>query len=266
LKKKANLDDLVKLMARLRSKNGCPWDKKQTPSSLRVYIIEEAYELVEEIEKGDPDKICDELGDLLFQIIFQAQIFSERGSFSLSEVIARIYKKMQIRHPHVFGDKKCATPDAVKKQWVEIKKVTRPGSSVLGEVPAALPALLRARRITDNAAQVGFDWDRTSQVMAKFDEEREELKRALKRGKRAEIEDELGDILFVLVNLSRFLKLNPEDALKKTTRKFEKRFHYIERGAKKQGRNLRDMTLKEMDQLWDRAKKVKRLRSLKVKS
>ncbi len=248
-------------MRRLRAKNGCPWDKKQTPSSLKVYIIEEAYELVEEIEKGDPDKICDELGDLLFQIIFQCQIFSERGSFSLSDVMDRIYQKMRIRHPHVFGDKKCSTSDEVKKQWVEIKKETKPQTSVLGEVPKSLPALLRARRITDNAAQVGFDWDRTAQVMAKFDEEREELKRALKRGKRAEIEDELGDVLFVLVNLSRFLKLNPEDALKKTTRKFEKRFHYIERAAKKQGRQLKDMTLAEMDQLWERAKKVQKYKS-----
>ncbi len=253
--KKANIRDLVKLMKKLRGEKGCPWDKKQTPKSLTTYIIEEAYELVEEIEQGDPEKICDELGDLLFQIIFQAQIFSERKQFDLAQVIGRIHKKMTIRHPHVFGNKKCATPDQVKKQWSEIKKQTRPKSSVLGDVPETMPALMRARRITDNAAQVGFDWEKIEPVLEKFKEEWEELSKAIKGKKQSRIEDELGDVLFVLVNLSRFLKINPEHALNQTTRKFQTRFHYIEAQAEKQGKDLKDMTLAEMDTLWDEAKK-----------
>ena len=255
MRKKAKIEDLVKLMQTLRAKNGCPWDKKQTPKSLTTYIIEEAYELVEEIEQGHPEKICDELGDLLFQIIFQAQIFSERNQFELADVIDRIHKKMLLRHPHVFGKKKCATPDQVKRQWAEIKKKSRPEKSFLGETPKTLPALMRARRITDNAAQVGFDWERTGQVLEKFDEEWEELKTAIKSKNKKQMEDELGDILFVLVNLSRFLKINPEDALKKTTKKFETRFHYIEARAQKQGKDLKQMTLAEMDALWEEAKK-----------
>lgn len=257
MRKKAKIEDLVKLMQRLRAKNGCPWDKKQTPQSLKTYIIEEAYELTEAIEDGDPEKICDELGDLLFQVIFQAQIFSEQKKFELSDVIERIYRKMLLRHPHIFGGKKCRTPEQVKRQWVEIKKASNPEKSILGEVPKSLPALMRARRITDNASQVGFDWESTRDVMAKLDEEWNELKRAIHSGRKAEIEDELGDILFVLVNLSRFLKLNPEDALNKTTRKFENRFHYIEAQAKKQGKNLKEMTLAEMDRLWEQAKRMK---------
>lgn len=252
--KKAKIDDLVELMRRLRAPNGCPWDKKQTPESLRSYIIEEAYELVDAIESGLAERICDELGDLLFQIVFQAQIFSERGKFDLGEVIDRIHKKMILRHPHVFGDKRVSTPEDVKRQWVEIKKQTRPEKSVLGEVPGTLPALLRARRLTDNAAQVGFDWEKTGQVVKKVREEFGELESALRSRSAKKREHELGDLLFAIVNLSRFLKLNPEDALKKATARFESRFRYIEFRAKQQGRGLKDMTLAEMDKLWDEAK------------
>lgn len=255
-RKRIEIEGLVKLMWRLRSKNGCPWDKKQTPESLRPYIIEEAYELVEEIEKGNADKIADELGDLLFQIIFQAQIFSERKQFDIYDVIERIHKKMITRHPHIFGGYKLKSPEQVKRQWVEIKKETNPENSVLGDVPKTLPALLRARRITDNAAQVGFDWERTEQVVEKVEEELKELKKAIKGKRRAKIEDEMGDVLFALVNLSRFLKINPEDALKKTTLKFERRFKYIEDSAKRMRVNLKDMTLKQMDELWEKAKKI----------
>lgn len=251
---KAKIEDLVKLMARLRSKDGCPWDKKQTPESLKTYIIEEAYELVDAIEGGDPEKICEELGDLLFQIIFQSQIFSEQKQFGLNDVTDRIHKKMVVRHPHVFGGKKVSTSDDVKRQWVEIKKQTRPGKSALGDVPKSLPSLMRSRRITDNAAQVGFDWEEVGQVEDKVIEEFNELGQAMAIGRKKEIEHELGDVLFALVNLSRFLKVNPEDALKKASFRFENRFHYIEREAKKQGRDLKNMTLKEMDVLWDQAK------------
>jgi tetrapyrrole methylase family protein / MazG family protein len=253
---KAKIEDLVKLMARLRSDQGCPWDKEQTPESLETYIIEEAYELVDAIETGFPQKICDELGDLLFQVVFQAQIFSERKQFDLSDVFDRIHKKMVERHPHVFGGKQAKTPDDVKKQWVQIKKETRPENSVLGDAPQSLPALMRARRLTDAAAQVGFDWENTRQVEAKVNEELAELKKAVKSRRKQEIEHEFGDVLFALVNLGRFLKVNPENALKKATGRFEKRFHHIESSAKKQNRRLNDMSLKEMDELWEEAKKL----------
>lgn len=243
-------------MERLRGKNGCPWDKKQTPLSLKPYIIEEAYELVEAIDEGNPEKICEELGDLLFQIIFQAQIFSEQKKFDLALVIDRLHQKMLLRHPHIFGDKKCKTPEQVKKQWVELKRQSKPGNSVLGEVPKSLPALLRARRITDNASQVGFDWKKTQEVMNKVDEEWKELKSAINSKRKNKMAEELGDLLFVLVNLSRFLKLNPEECLNKTTRKFEERFHYIEAQAYRKGKDLKKMTLAEMDQLWEEAKKL----------
>ena len=254
MKKQTNIKDLVELMQRLRGEDGCPWDKKQTPQSLTTYIIEEAYELVEAIEQGEPEKICEELGDLLFQIIFQAQIFSERGQFNLDDVIERIYQKMIYRHPHVFGDKRVEKPEEVKKQWVELKQKSHPQKSALGDVPRSLPALLRARKITDNASQVGFDWENTSQVLAKVEEEFKELKSAIEKSEQEKIEHELGDLLFALVNLSRFLKVNPEDALKKATERFEKRFAYIEEEAKRQGKELKDMTLKEMDELWEQAK------------
>ncbi len=254
MEKKANIDDLVWLMQKLRSDEGCPWDKKQTPQSLTTYIIEEAYELVEAINQGEPEKILEELGDLLFQIVFQAQIFSEQKKFDLYDVIDRIYQKMIYRHPHVFGDKTITEPEEVKKQWVELKRKSKQGASVLGDVPKSLPALLRARRITDNASQVGFDWENTSQVLAKVEEEFKELKSAIEKSEQEKIEHELGDLLFALVNLSRFLKVNPEDALKKATERFEKRFAYIEEEAKKQGKELKDMTLKEMDELWEQAK------------
>jgi tetrapyrrole methylase family protein / MazG family protein len=254
MKSKKKIGDLVALMKKLRGPGGCPWDKKQTPESLKTYIIEEAYELVDAIESGFPAKVCDELGDLLFQIIFQSQIFSERKQFNLGDVITGIHEKMTVRHPHVFGGKKVSSSDDVKRQWVEIKKQTRPDKSVLGEVPKSLPALMRSRRITDNAAQVGFDWEKVAQVEDKVREEFGELEKAMAAGGKKEIEHELGDVFFALVNLSRFLKVNPEDALKKASTRFENRFHYIEREAKKQGRKLKDMTLKEMDVLWDEAK------------
>jgi MazG family protein len=254
LAKKAGLPELLKLMRKLR--RGCPWDKKQTPETLKTYIIEEAYELVDAIESGVPEKVCDELGDLLFQIIFQAQIFSERGLFDLAEVIDRTHKKMVARHPHVFAGGKLSTAEQVKKQWVSLKKQTRPKTSVLGETPKSLPGLLRARRITDNAAQVGFDWEKTEQVMAKVKEELRELEKAVRSRSRKQKEHELGDLLFALVNLSRFLRLNPEDSLRKAIARFEDRFHFLETEAEKQGRELREMTLQEMDLLWEKAKRL----------
>ena len=249
------LQELLDIMEKLRGKTGCPWDKQQTRESLKPYIIEEAYELYEEIEENNPEKIKEELGDLLFQIVFQCQIAKENGEFDMSAVIDKIGEKMIARHPHVFGDAECTTPEEVVKQWEVLKK--REGKlreSILEGVPKAMSALLRARRLQKRAAQVGFDWEKVDDVLMKVDEEIRELKEALNTKNRSEMEDELGDILFMLVNLSRFIGVNPEDALRKTISKFIHRFRYIEMKAADQGKKLSEMTLAEMDGLWDEAK------------
>lgn len=242
-------------MESLRGEQGCPWDKQQTRESLKPYIIEEAYELYEAIEENNPEWMKEELGDLLFQIVFQCQIARENGEFDMSDVIEKIGKKMVWRHPHVFGDAECRTPEEVLKQWEVLKR--REGKmreSILEGVPKAMSALLRARRLQKRAAQAGFDWERVEDVLVKVDEEMGELKEALERKNGAEMEEELGDMLFMLVNLSRFISVNPEDALRKTISKFIRRFRYIEMQAAEQGRKLSDMTLQEMDKLWDEAK------------
>jgi len=250
-----DFQELLKIMEKLRGEEGCPWDREQTRDSLKPYIIEEAYELVEAIEEGDPSKIKEELGDLLFQIVFQCQIAKEAGQFRFPDVISNIGKKMTARHPHVFGDAEYKTTDEVLVHWEEQKK--REGKmreSILEGVPKALPALLRARRIQDRAAGVGFDWERAEDVLKKLDEELGEFKVALEAKNRDKIEDELGDIFFMLVNISRFISVNPEDALRRTISKFIRRFRHIEMKAAEEGRKLSEMTLSEMDRLWNEAK------------
>lgn len=250
-----NLQELIKIMEKLRSGRGCPWDREQTRASLKPYIIEEAYELFEAIEENDPEKIKEELGDLLFQIVFQCQIAKERAEFDMSGVIESIGRKMTARHPHVFGNAECRTPEEVVQQWEMLKKQEgKLRESILEGVPKAMSSLLRAHRLQKRAAQVGFDWKKVEDVLAKVDEEMNELKAALKSGNRKEMEDELGDIIFMLVNLSRFMKVNPEDAHRKTISKFIRRFRYIEMKAAEHDRKLSDMTLEEMDKLWDEAK------------
>ncbi len=242
-------------MKKLRGEKGCPWDKEQTKESLKPFIIEEAYELIDAIDEGDSEKIKEELGDLLFQIVFQCQIASEGKEFDMSDVIKEIGKKMIARHPHVFGNANYKTKDEVLQHWEEQKK--REGKlrvSILDGVPETLPSLLRAHRLQDRAAKVGFDWIKVTDVLKKLDEEMKEFKNALEGKQREEIEDELGDIFFMLVNISRFVGINPEDALRRTISKFISRFHYIEMKAADQGRKLPDMTLDEMDQLWEEAK------------
>ncbi len=247
--------ELLSIMQRLRSEKGCPWDKKQTRETLKPYIIEEAYELIEALEENAPEKIKEELGDLLFQIVFQCQIAKENHEFDMSDVIEKIGTKMISRHPHVFGDAECRTPEEVIEQWEVLKKQEgKLRDSILEGVPAAMSSLLRAHRLQKRAAQVGFDWEKVEDVLKKVDEEMNELKEALKSGKREDMEDELGDIFFMLVNLSRFMKVNPEDAHRKTISKFIRRFRYIEMKAAEQDRELSDMTLEEMDSLWDEAK------------
>ncbi|NWF97862.1 MAG: nucleoside triphosphate pyrophosphohydrolase [Nitrospirae bacterium] len=249
------IKNLVEIMKKLRSKNGCPWDKKQTRESLKPYLIEEAYEVLEAIEENNPEKIKEELGDLLFQIIFHCQIAKERNEFDINDVIESISQKMISRHPHVFGESECHTPEDVIKQWEVLKK--REGklrSSILEGVPKAMPSLLRAHRLQKRAAQAGFDWEKLDDVLLKLDEEIEEFKDAIKKGNKEMIEEEFGDIMFMFVNLSRFIGINPEDAHRKTISKFIHRFRYIETKAAEQNKELSEMTLKEMDKLWDEAK------------
>jgi len=249
------LQKIIEIMDRLRGEKGCPWDRKQTRESLKPYIIEEAYEVIEAIEENDPEKIKEELGDLLFQIVFQCKVAEENNEFDMSDVIEKISRKMIARHPHVFGDAEYKTSEEVIAHWEEQKK--REGKmrdSILEGVPKAMSSLLRAHRLQKRAAGAGFDWEKTEDVIKKLDEEIAEFKEALGTKNRNEVEDELGDIFFMLVNISRFIGVNPEDAHRKTISKFIHRFRHIEKSAAKQGRKLSDMTLEEMDRLWDEAK------------
>jgi tetrapyrrole methylase family protein/MazG family protein len=251
-----DLSELLNIMSALRGEKGCPWDREQTRESLKPFIVEEAYEVLEAIDERNPEGIKEELGDLLFQIVFQCRIAEERGEFGIAEVIERIGKKMIARHPHVFGDADYKTSEEVLIHWeAQKRREGKQRESILDGVPKTLPSLLRAHRLQDRASRVGFDWEKVEDVLLKLEEELNEFRTALKGKKQGEIEDELGDIFFVLVNISRFVGINPEDALRKTISKFISRFRYIEMAAADKGRSLSDMSLAEMDELWDEAKK-----------
>jgi tetrapyrrole methylase family protein / MazG family protein len=248
---------LVELMATLRGPGGCPWDRKQTPESLKPFLVEECYEVIDAIEEGAPAKVRDELGDLLFQIIFHARIAEEAGQFAINDVITAIHEKMTRRHPHVFGDDKLSTDKEVLSNWEEIKRKEKGHAdrkSILEGVPKELPSLLRAHRLQERAARVGFDWAHLNEALPKLDEEIAEFKESLPSEDAGKIEEELGDVFFTLVNISRFLGVNPEDALRKTISKFIHRFRYIEEHAEQAGRSLNAMTLDEMEALWQEAK------------
>jgi tetrapyrrole methylase family protein/MazG family protein len=257
-KSQDNFTDLVRLMAKLRSKNGCPWDREQTHMSLLPYLIEEAYEVVDTIEAGDDDKLKEELGDLLLQIIFHAQIAEEEGRFDIREVIDGLNNKLKARHPHVFGRKKASSSEEVLRNWEHIKLSAKKGKgkSVLSGVPRHIPALLKAYRVQEKVSRVDFDWKNKEDVFSKIEEEIDELKRAsLKRMKKSRVEDEMGDILFSWVNLARHLKINPEFALRRTIDKFVKRFNYIERQLRKRKIPLKEAGLPLLDSLWEEAKR-----------
>jgi len=257
---------LVQLMARLRAPNGCPWDRKQTHESLKPYLIEEAYEVLEAIDSADTNDLREELGDLLLQVLFHAQIGQEEGHLTIDEVMDRLADKLVRRHPHVFGDSQTGqspkNADEVYAKWEEIKRDERERSgtpvSALDGVPKTLPALLRAYQIQARASRVGFDWPQVEPVIEKVEEELRELREAMSGGVPAEKEAELGDVLFAMVNLARFIKLNPEEALRKAANRFIDRFRYIEEQAEREGRSLKDMTLREMDALWEEAKQKER--------
>jgi tetrapyrrole methylase family protein/MazG family protein len=252
-----NFQALVDLMAKLRGPDGCPWDRKQTTESLKPFLIEECYEVMDALDEGAPDKTKEELGDLLFQIMFHARIAEEQGRFTIEDVIAANIEKMVRRHPHVFGDAQLSTDREVLANWEEIKKKEKgyeERKSVLEGVPRHLPSLLRAHSLQERAARVGFDWNHIDAALPKLDEEMAEFKASLKQKDAAGIEGELGDIFFMLVNISRFLGVNPEEALRKTISKFIHRFRYIEEHAADAGRSLNDMTLDEMEKLWQESK------------
>lgn len=251
-----NFKKLIDIMAALRSQNGCPWDKEQTRESLKPFLLEETYEVLEALDEGNPENLKEELGDLLFQIIFHCRLASERGEFDIDDVIDGISSKMISRHPHVFGDAEFKTSKEVLMQWEDRKREEgKIKESILDGVPKELPSLLRAQKVQSKAAKVGFDWDKIEDVITKLHEEIGEFKNALSTDNKKEIEDELGDIFFSLVNISRFVGVNPEDALRKTISKFVSRFRYIEMKAADAGKRLSDMTLSEMDALWEEAKK-----------
>ena len=244
---------LLNIMDDLRAK--CPWDNKQTMQSLRHLTIEETYELGDAILSNDLQEVKKELGDLLLHIVFYAKIGSEINSFNIADVANGVCEKLIERHPHIYGDVQVNNEEDVKRNWEKIK-LKEGNKSVLGGVPKSLPALVKATRIQDKAAGVGFDWDNIDDVFAKIKEEIDELHAEVKAQKQSNIESEFGDVLFSLINYARFLKVNPEDALERTNRKFIARFQYLEEKATAQGKSLKDMTLQEMETYWQEAKNL----------
>lgn len=274
----------VAIMAKLRAPGGCPWDREQTFDSIKPYTLEETYEVLEAIEARDWDELPAELGDLLLQVLFYSEMAKEDGKFSVDDVLDRLANKLISRHPHVFGDVKADTPQEVLRNWEALKKQEKrekqkPAEFVLDGVSTAMPALMEAHKISSRAANVGFDWPEIGQLFAKLDEEVVELKEELKKypapgprpsgrgiagsserkvpeALRERMEDEVGDLFFVLVNIARYLAIDGESALRKTNRKFRKRFQYVERELKRVGKDIQHATLEEMESLWQQAKQM----------
>jgi tetrapyrrole methylase family protein / MazG family protein len=265
-------EKLVAVQARLRAPNGCPWDREQTHQSLRTYLIEEAYEVLEALESGNDAKFAEEMGDLLLQIVFHSQIAREEGRFTVSEVIREIHDKMIRRHPHVFGETRAKDSAEVLRNWEQIKAAERRAgekqgnskagddipreASLLDGVSRALPATLEGFQLTRKASRIGFDWEDAGGVFEKMREETEELKKVLGNQDDRRIEEELGDLLFAAINLSRFLMVDPEIALKKANAKFARRFRAMERLARESGREFKDVPRDEMETYWEAAKKL----------
>ena len=271
-----DISRLLEIMAALREpETGCPWDVVQTFETIKPYTIEEAYEVADAIERNDPDDLCDELGDLLLQVVFHARIAEEAGLFSFGDVVEAITKKMIRRHPHVFAVSDAATPDAVKLQWDEIKRQEKteraerhaararasgkpvaddPKAGFLGSLQRSFPALTEALKLQEQAARVGFDWSEAEPILDKIEEEIGELREALRAGEDNKIADELGDLIFALANIGRHVKADPEQALRGTNTKFRRRFGYIERSLQANGETLQGATLERMEELWQEAK------------
>jgi MazG family protein len=261
-----SFDELVSIMARLRAPGGCPWDREQTYASLSQYLLEEAYETFDAIHEadatGDTTNLKEELGDLLLQVVFHSTIGAEKGDFTIDDVAAGVAQKLVLRHPHVFGDAKLERAEDVLDNWDQLKaderkasgKKTKDHESILEDVPVHFPALLEALKLTTKAAKVGFDWRDRDEVFEKLSEEVTELNAAIDDNDRESIEEELGDLLFVVVNLARKLDIEPETALKRVNRKFRRRFKFIETELRSIGKNPEESDLEEMDALWNAAK------------
>lgn len=275
MKPSSDIARLLEIMAALRTpETGCPWDLEQDFASIAPYTLEEAYEVVDAIERGDLADLRDELGDLLLQVVFHARMAEEQGAFAFPDVVEAITRKLIRRHPHVFGETGTLAPEQVRALWDEIKREEKAErrlareamglpsetreAGFLGGVPTALPALTRAQKLTAKAAKVGFDWPDPDQVIDKIHEELEEVKEASSTGNRDRIEDEIGDLLFSVTNLARHFGIDPERALRRTNAKFERRFGAIEQALEKQGRQLNDASLEEMEELWVEAKLAER--------
>ncbi len=269
-----SFDELVAVMERLRAPGGCPWDAEQTYASLSQYLLEEAYEAFDAIQQaeatGEVEHLREELGDLLLQVVFHATIGKERGEFTIEEVAAEVTKKLVLRHPHVFSGVKLEKAQDVLDNWETLKanerkasgKVERKRESILDEVPIRFPGLLEALKLTQKAAKVGFDWPDHSQIIEKAHEELEELGQAINSAEKGNIEEEIGDLLFVIVNLARHLDIEPETALKRTNRKFRHRFRFIEDELNSANISAEDASLEDMDRLWNEAKQRERAAKL----
>ncbi len=256
-KKTYSFEDLLEIIRVLRSENGCPWDIAQTHDSIKMNLVEEAYEAIEALDKGTKDDFADELGDILLQVVFHAQVGRDDGTFDINDVLYHVCNKMISRHTHIFGDDKADTPDEVLDTWEKNKQKEKGQKSTtesLIGVCSYLPALIRAQKIQKKASKVGFDWDNVADVLAKLREETDEIEEAIQSGDAEKMSEELGDVLFSAVNLARFCGCSAEEVLTATTEKFIKRFSYVEEEATKAGKKLEDMTLSEMDALWDEAK------------
>ncbi len=250
---------LTSIVDTLMSEGGCPWDIVQTRESLKPYLVEETYETLDALDSNQPEKIVDEMGDLLYQILFHSKISEKKGEFNITDVLENLSEKMIRRHPHVFKTSEADTPDAVVHQWEEIKKQekgNRDQKSVLNNIPKALPGLARAQKLQKKAAKQGFDWDQIEHVVAKLDEEVGEFKQALQEEDAPHMAEEMGDLLFVMVNIARFKKIDAEEALRTTNNKFIKRFQHIEQEVAKRGKTMQETSLEEMEQYWQDAKKL----------
>ncbi|HZJ75104.1 MAG TPA: nucleoside triphosphate pyrophosphohydrolase [Clostridia bacterium] len=258
-KSKYDLEDLLLIMRILRSRNGCPWDKEQTHKSIRHNFLEETYEVLEAIDSENSDLLKEELGDVLLQIVFHSQMEDEKGVFAFSDVADGICKKLIVRHPHIFNDTKVKDSTEVLSNWDEIKLRTKgieSQSGAMAKIPKIYPALTKSQKVQEKAKSAGFDWDNIEGAFDKVEEEINELKQALSEDDDERINDELGDLLFSVVNVARFCKMDAETALSKSTDKFIKRFTLLESTAKERGQSIKSMTPKELDKLWEEVKKV----------
>lgn len=259
---KHSFSRIVEIIARLKAPDGCLWDRQQKKADVGKYLMEEAYEVIDAIDDGSPDALKEELGDVLFQILFLAALSDEKGEFDISDVVDTISEKMIRRHPHVFGETKVRNVEEILSNWKEIKigegkKEIKDGSLLRG-IPRSMPPLMTAHKVTGRASKEGFDWKDTDGVMEKIDEELGELREAISGGKKDRIENEIGDMFLSLVNLCRFTEIDPENALRSSLKKFAARFSFIEESLKKSGKSPRDASLEEMDNLWNMAKGTER--------